>query len=609
MLPLTTPWPRTFSSVDTCREIRVCHVMSADLWAGAEVQVGTVASFLVQRPEVKLCVVLFNEGRLARELRTLGLEVEVIDERQHTALGLLVALTRFLSSHRVDIVHTHRYKDTVLGSIAAKLTRVPVVIRTVHGLPEPMRGWDLLKFQMYQALDRIALSCFADRIIAVSKGIADSLTAAGYRRSAVIPVHNGIDLAKVQVARDRDTVRRELGIAPGVLTIGTAGRLSPVKAQGDLIRAARRIIEKAADTRFVIVGDGPLRDALTTTAAQLGVDSACCFVGSRPDILDLVGAMDIFVLPSLHEGIPMALLEAMALGKPVVATAVGGVPEVLTDRVNGLLVPPRDDAALADACLALAADRPWAQSLGATARRTVAERFSHDLSGETLLDTYRSVVRPRPVPERTSGGDFSAPALAWELVRGLVQIVRRRTTDALEVRRERWRMNQIRRRPDQLAATLATAKGILVACHGNIIRSPFAARLMSRCLSTRPGVRIASAGLGAVAGNPPHPTALQLAATRAVDLTDHTASPVETKIVAASDVIFVMDIRQLITMGKRFPEARSKTFLLTCLASDVPLEVADPVDGDEQCFQKCFEHVTRAVHPIVEALCARTLPR
>ena len=134
--------------------LRVCHVMSADLWAGAEVQVATVASYLVERPDVTLTAVLLNEGRLARELRRLGVQVAVMDERENGAITILASLTRFLRDNRVEIVHTHRYKDNILGSIAAKLAGVPHVTRTVHGLNEAMRGWGRAKLLAYRRSTR-----------------------------------------------------------------------------------------------------------------------------------------------------------------------------------------------------------------------------------------------------------------------------------------------------------------------------------------------------------------------------------------------------------------------------------------------------------------------
>src|SRR5438093_359148 len=133
----------------TDRALRVCHIMSADLWAGAEVQLATLASYLVEQSDVNVTAVLLNDGWLASELRRLGVQTTVFDEGQHGAIGLLRLLTRFLKAHPADVVHTHRYKDTIVGATAAKLTGVPTVVRTVHGLPEPFAGWRRLKIALY----------------------------------------------------------------------------------------------------------------------------------------------------------------------------------------------------------------------------------------------------------------------------------------------------------------------------------------------------------------------------------------------------------------------------------------------------------------------------
>src|SRR2546427_5295425 len=127
-------------AVGARRGLRVCHSVSGDLWAGAEVQVATVASYLVERPDVNLSAVLLNEGRLASELRGLGVQVTVIDESRNSAVRIVALLTRYLREHHVEVVHTHRYKESVLGTIAAKLAGVPHVVRTVPGMPETMRG-------------------------------------------------------------------------------------------------------------------------------------------------------------------------------------------------------------------------------------------------------------------------------------------------------------------------------------------------------------------------------------------------------------------------------------------------------------------------------------
>ena len=607
--PRSTPSSRV-------RPIHVCHVMSADLWAGAEVQVATVASYLVRHPDVTLTVVLMNDGRLARELRRLGVSTVVVDEQRHGALSILSFLHRFLRDHEIDVVHTHRYKDTVLGSVAARLADIPHLIRTVHGLSEPMHGWDRVKFRLYEALDKAALWWFADRIIAVSKGMAETLKQTGYKRTAVTHLHNGIDLGKVRPTWPRDEVRCELGAGTRTFLIGTAGRLSAVKAQSTLIRAAKLILQRQPHARFLIVGDGPLRRELQALAVELGVDRECIFTGAREDVFDLVRALDVFVLPSLAEGIPMALLEAMALERPVVATAVGGIPEVVKHRVNGLLVRAGDEYELANACVHLALDHRYARQLGRQGRRTVERHFSHETNGEALVDLYRTVeirssrgsrVRTNEFTGHSDAASLGPFTLAWELVRGLVRYVARVATAAADRARERRRMEQIRNHPAPLLAVLRSATRILIVCQGNIIRSPFAASLLTEALSRRGRVSISSAGLSAVDGNPAHETAVHVASARLVDLSGHRSSGLAPEAIATHDVIFVMDVPQLVALQNRFPEARGKTFLLACLASDAPLEISDPIDGDEPRFQACFGHISRAVQPIAQTLAAATM--
>jgi L-malate glycosyltransferase len=574
--------------------VRVCQIASGDLWAGAEVQLAASASYLVERADVDLTAILMNEGPLARELRRLGVPVTVIDERRTSALRILIALTRRLRHHPVDVVHTHRYKETVLGAIAARLAGVPCLVRTVHGQSEALRGWDRGKLRMYEALDGIALRCFADRIIAVSRRLAASLEESGYEMGTVIPIHNGVDLRRVRPTRGRRAVRQDLGIGPDRPIIGTVGRLSPVKGHADLLRAARLILQAEPAVRFLIVGDGPLRGELAGLARQLQIDHACTFVGARSDVYDLVGAMDVFVLPSLDEGIPMALLEAMALGKPVVATAVGGVPEVVADHTTGVLVPPRDAQALSEACLELVREPRWAETIGARARHLVEEAFSHEQSSRELVEVYRALTgRPRG-------------ARASRVRSGLAALTRVARRSAAGARRfsERRRMEGIRRDPSLLRDALRSARHVLIVCHGNIIRSPFAARLIGQALHHDRAVRISSAGLEATPGTPPPPAATASAARHEVDVSTHVASRVTPQAVTASDVIFVMEVDHLRVIQSRFPQARSKTFLLTCLVPGWPLEVPDPFGGDDSAFRACFEHISESVRPIVRLLAA-----
>lgn len=565
--------------------------MTADLWAGAEVQLATTVSYLAERPDVSVCAVLFNDGRLAHELRALGVDVAIADESRRNAAQIVMSLARYLRRHRIDIVHTHRYKDTILGAAAAKLAGVRHVVRTMHGLREPLTGWNLVKFRGYETLEKAVLLVAADRVIAVSNRMATALTGDGYPAALVTAIHNGIDLGNVRPTRSRAEMRRELGIVDDAIVIGTAGRLSPVKGHDHFLRAARLMLDREPRARFVVAGGGPLEDDLVALASRLGIGGACHFLGPRADVLELIAAMDVFALPSLNEGMPMAVLEAMALGTPVAATDVGGIPEVVRDRQTGLLVQPGDAHGMADACLQLARDRAWARQLAAEARRLVEAEYSRERAGQALCDVYRTAGRPYR-------NNVTASALFLAFARKAAAYVARSVRHGIE----RRQVNGMRRSPAALIEALKAGKNILVVCHGNIIRSPFAAFLLAQSVGRQASVKIASAGLEALPGRPPHPTALRTAAAHQVDLSSHAASRLDRDIVAASDVIFVMDIPQLLALRQRFPEARRKTFLLATLAPETPLEVRDPIDGDESVFQACYDHITRAVRPVAGVL-------
>jgi protein-tyrosine-phosphatase len=316
------------------------------------------------------------------------------------------------------------------------------------------------------------------------------------------------------------------------------------------------------------------------------------FVGARRDVYDLVAAMDVFVLPSIDEGIPMALLEAMALGTPVVATTVGGVPEVVSHRTTGLLVPSGDERGLAEASLELIRDPGLAGALVTRARRAVEAAFSREQNGLALMNAYGSIT-----PDTGTGSTGRLPSR----IAAFARRARRYGADALRFP-ERRRMLRIRRTPSALMTSLRSARRILVVCHGNIIRSPFTARLLVQALGAERQVTISSAGLEATPGTPPPPAAVLTAARFQVDVSDHVAARVTGEDVAASDVIFVMDVDQLRAIQRRFPQARGKAFLLALLAPASPLEVEDPFDQDASVFESCFAHISASVRPLVPLL-------
>ena len=325
----------------------------------------------------------------------------VIDETTTNSLLIFRQLLHFFRANGVDILHTHGYKANILASLAARLTGAPRVVRTVHGLPEPFRGFQRIKMMTYALFNDVIDRYITDKIIAVSMDLKQSFQTR-YDDGRVICVHNAIDLQRIKVDSDPINKKKELQIPPSSRVIGTVGRLTPIKAVSDFVRAARLIADERSDVVFLIVGDGPLRRVLEKLSRELRLETVVRFLGHRDDVYDLINLMDIFVLPSLHEGLPTALLEALAMGKRVVATRVGGIPEVITHLGTGVLVNPRDPSHLAEACLTLLSDSVDTNDLTSAKRNFENSQFTADANGRKVADLYtdlflsnRSAISPR----------------------------------------------------------------------------------------------------------------------------------------------------------------------------------------------------------------------
>jgi glycosyltransferase involved in cell wall biosynthesis len=209
----------------------------------------------------------------------------------------------------------------------------------------------------------------------------------GFPAHRVGVIHNGIDAGPVPGWADRERARRALGLAPGALAIGTAARLDPVKDLETLVSAFALVHKRRREARLVIAGDGPERQAIRSRVTALGLDGTVIMAGYRPDVRALLPALDIYVNSSISEGVSLTILEAMAAELPVVATRVGGTPEVVTHETTGVLVRARDAASLSAGVLTLAAQPPLRREMGLAGRRAVEARFTMD----RMLDDYASV--------------------------------------------------------------------------------------------------------------------------------------------------------------------------------------------------------------------------
>ncbi len=372
-------------------KIRVCHVAMADLWAGAEVQLAILLRSLAKLADLEVSAILFNAGWLARELHDAGVRTHVILEAERNPLSILRELSNYFRRTQVDVVHTHKYKDNILAALASIRHRVPYRVRTVHGAPEPFTGFQAFKMNAYGLLDGVANRWAVDRLLAVSFALREPLVER-FGIDKVTCIHNAVDVDRIRVTTDLANLRKELGLDQHDFVIGTMGRLHPVKGLDVFLRAARIIKDHGKRAKFIIAGDGPLRDQLQALAQQCGLAHEVMFLGHRSDGNNILGLMDLFVLPSLSEGIPLVLLEAMALARPVVATAVGGIPEVVEHEISGLLVAAGNHEDLAKGCLAVMDNPTLAQELGPAGRRRVEEAFSADVMAENVANVYKTLV-------------------------------------------------------------------------------------------------------------------------------------------------------------------------------------------------------------------------
>jgi L-malate glycosyltransferase len=377
--------------MESDRTIKVCHLMSGDLWAGAEVQLFTVLDSMKTEPGVGISVILLNDGKLAQKLRESGFDTRVIDENKYGFFQIRKMIAEHLLDRKVDIIHSHRYKENILAALVKRKCGVKALVQTVHGTTEHFTGWKMLKARLYTALNNYYTKKYFDRILPVSYDIAHEL-ASWYGPERLVTIHNAVDMDKIESTRSADDVRNEFGLDSNDRVIGTAGRMVPVKGYDLLLEAAAMMLDSQPSVRFLLAGDGPERTALERKCRDLHLDAKVQFIGFRDDITDIINCLDLFVMSSHHEGIPMVLLEAMALKKPVVCTSVGGIKEIVEDGISGLLVEPGDARRLAESCLSMLDDSELRMKLGTAARKRISDEFSTGMQKKRLMTVYGDLM-------------------------------------------------------------------------------------------------------------------------------------------------------------------------------------------------------------------------
>ena len=322
-----------------------------------------------------------------------GVDAHAVGMRGGWDIAAVARLSRFCRRWRPDVVHTQLSRADWIGRPLARAIGVPV-ISTIHNVHSRMYGAEFtpLVARMGLACDRLSAK-FATRFVAVSSGVRRDLEAHGVPSDRIVVIHNGLNLDRRQPAAPRDVVRRAWDVSPDDIVVGTVALFKAQKGLSFLVEAARIATAANPRLRFVHMGDGPLRDDVVRSIAAAGLGDRFRLLDRIPDPMTLLKGLDMFALPSIWEGLPIALLEAMSAGLPVVGTTVSGIEEVIEHNRSGLLVPPADAAALANAILSLAADPVARRRLAEGAANRVG-RFAPDLVAAAYRQLTLQVLAP-----------------------------------------------------------------------------------------------------------------------------------------------------------------------------------------------------------------------
>lgn len=370
--------------------LRIAHILPSFHIGGQErVALDLASSHRAQGHHVLAFAIDPPEGApLADAFRAAGVVPGVVPKRRGFDLTQIVRLSKVFSRERIDVVHTHNPLALTYGAPAGKLAGA-VVVHTKHG--ENLEAAGMPR----RLLVRRIAARFADAFVAVSP-----MTAAAARKTRDVSerklrvIANGIDVHRFAGGPEaRAAARRELGIPDGARVIGTVGRVAPEKNQVILVRALAADLGEAL--HLVVIGDGPETPALGRAVAEAGAGPFVHLPGARSDVHRLLPALDVFALPSLTEGLPLSILEAMAAGLPVVASSVGGLPDVVGEGETGYLVPPGDAAALREKLVALARDPAAAAAMGARARALAVARHSLEAVSDAYMQLYLQLLGNR----------------------------------------------------------------------------------------------------------------------------------------------------------------------------------------------------------------------
>jgi glycosyltransferase involved in cell wall biosynthesis len=331
------------------------------------------------------------QGEFVERARRDRVNLILLEQRVKYDPGLIFQARRIIREHGINLVQTHGYKAHVLGFFLRLFYACPWICFS-HGYI--YSNW---KMNLFNWIDRKVLLHGSDRVVAVSGSMKDLLIRNGINKQKIRLIYNAIDTDEAVPTSTREEIKQRHGLTPENKVVGVIGRLNPEKGQMVLLRAMEKTVRSCPDVKVLIIGEGQERSALERFARERGLSEHAIFVGYQAYIADYYQILDLLVLPSLSEGLPNTVLEGMTFGIPVLATSVGGVPEIIQNG-NGVLVPPNDPDALAERMIELLKNDSLRRAIGLKGKSSLYPRFAPDHRARQIIDLYEELLSSRVKP-------------------------------------------------------------------------------------------------------------------------------------------------------------------------------------------------------------------
>ena len=369
-------------------KIRVLQVIGGGEVGGAEELVLTLMKLLnPERYESHL--ICLCQGPFVDLGTQYGFKSSLIPMRNRLDITTVKPLRRYIRDNNIDVVHTHGVRANLVARMAARREGVPVVT-TVHSILD--YDYDSSLKSSFARLITSLTNRNTEHFIAISDAIAEDIRSMGVSADKITVIHNGVDVTRFSATLNTAAMRKELKLEEDRKTITMVARLHPVKGHEFFLAAARRIIDAGCPAQFLIIGEGNQRAVIEEQVRQLGLEAVVRMPGYFSHVEDIYGVSDILCVPSIMEGLGLVVLEAFYFGVPVVASRIGGIPEIIKDGENGLLVEPRDEKGLAEAVIKLLKDPELADKFRQRGRETF-NNFSQDTMAPRVEVIYEQVLR------------------------------------------------------------------------------------------------------------------------------------------------------------------------------------------------------------------------